>query len=142
MYKRQLLFWDDDEYPVACVTDESDEEIKWVKQDNILDTINYMKKADVALGHKCGYVSPIPYIELKEDINEELFKDYIEAVSNEAISWEKIREQLVKYHGFRYISKSEIEEAKVKEIEFDGIGKWVLGLSLIHILYLLHMTTV
>ena len=31
------------------------------------------------------------------------------------------------YHGFRYISKSEIEEAKVKEIEFDGIGKWVLG---------------
>ena len=32
------------------------------------------KKADVALGHKCGYVSPIPYIELKEDINEDLFK--------------------------------------------------------------------
>ena len=39
-------------------------------------------------------------------------KDYIEAVSNEAISWEGIREQLVKYHGFRYVPKSELEESK------------------------------
>jgi len=107
--------------------EDEDEEITWVKQDNIINTINYMKKADVALGHKCGYVSPIPYIELKEDINEDLFKDYIEAVSNEAISWEGIREQLVKYHGFRYVPKSELEESKVREIKFDGIGKWVLG---------------
>ncbi|CDE84679.1 MAG: hypothetical protein V8R30_04770 [Clostridia bacterium] len=122
-----LLFWDDDEYPVACLKEDEDEEITWVKQDNIINTINYMKKADVALGHKCGYVSPIPYIELKEDINEDLFKDYIEAVSNEAISWEGIREQLVKYHGFRYVPKSELEESKVREIKFDGIGKWVLG---------------
>ena len=31
----------------------------------------------------------------KEDINEELFKDYIEAVSNEAISWEGIIEEFI-----------------------------------------------
>ena len=54
---------------------------------------------------------------IKEDINEDLFKDYIEAVSNEAISWEGIREQLVKYHGFRYVPKSELEESKVREIK-------------------------
>ena len=75
----------------------------------------------------CGNFNSQIARQIKEDINEDLFKDYIEAVSNEAISWEGIREQLVKYHGFRYVPKSELEESKVREIKFDGIGKWVLG---------------
>ena len=122
-----LLFWDDDEYPVACIKEENDDEIAWEKQDNILKSINYIKNADVMIGYKCGYVSPIPYIELKEDINENLFKNYIEAVSNEAISWNVIREQLVKYNGYRYVTKKQLEESKEYEIKYDGFGKWVSG---------------
>ena len=122
-----LLFWDDDEYPVACIKEDNDEKITWEKQDNILKAINFTKNADVMMGHKCGYVSPIPYVELKEDINENLFKNYIEAVSNEAISWNSIREQLVKYNGYRYVTNAELEENKGHEIKYDGFGKWVSG---------------
>ena len=38
-----LLFWDDDEYPVACVK-KNDEEIEWKMQDNVIKHIEYMEK--------------------------------------------------------------------------------------------------
>ena len=33
-----LLFWDDDEYPVACLKDK-DGKIEWVNQNNVIDHI-------------------------------------------------------------------------------------------------------
>ena len=93
---------------------------------NIAKDSNYQELGCTATDNYDGDITD-NVITQKEDINEDLFKDYIEAVSNEAISWEGIREQLVKYHGFRYVPKSELEESKVREIKFDGIGKWVLG---------------
>lgn len=44
-----LLFWDDDEYPVACMKNENSKEVIWKKQDNILKHFQYIQDADVTI---------------------------------------------------------------------------------------------
>lgn len=125
-----LLFWDDDEYPVACIKKEETNEIIWKDQDNIAMHLKYIEDANVTIGYHCGYISPIPYVELNEDVDETLFKQYIEAISNEVVSWDSIKEKFVKYNGITY-AKSDIANGEgAYEIKSDGVGKWVAGSTL------------
>lgn len=41
------------------------------KQDNIAMHLKYIEQADVTIGYHCGYISPIPYVELDEDVDKE-----------------------------------------------------------------------
>lgn len=125
-----LLFWDDDEYPVACIKDEQTNEIIWKEQDNIAEHLKYIDDADVTIGHHCGYISPIPYVELGQDINQEKFKDYIEALGNDIISWESIKEKFEKDNGITYALNNYANGDEYYEIESDGTGKWVAGSTL------------
>ena len=125
-----LLFWDDDEYPVA-VLKENGKNV-WLKQDNILKHLEFMKKenADVTIGYHCGYISPIPYIDYTEKFTEKDMKEFIEVISNDIISWESIREKMNNNNGVTY-ANSEIARGKGEyEIKSDGIGKWVAGSTL------------
>ena len=125
-----LLFWDDDEYPVAVLKD--DNKIEWIKQDNILKHIEFMNKeaADITIGYHCGYISPIPYIDFNEKFTELDLKEFIEAISNDIISWESIKEKMQNNNGVTY-AKSEIAMGNgAHEIQSDGIGKWVAGSTL------------
>ncbi len=125
-----LLFWDDDEYPVACIKDDNSKEITWKEQENVKIHYDYIKDADVTIGYHCGYISPIPYVELNEDVDETLFRQYIEAISNDIISWDSIKEKFTKYNGVTY-ANSEISNGKgAYEIQSDGVGKWVSGSTL------------
>ena len=125
-----LLFWDDDEYPVACIKNRETDEITWKEQDNIAMHLKYIKDSDVTIGYHCGYISPIPYVELNEDIDEDLFKQYIEAISNEVVSWESIKEKFVKDNGITYADPkiANGEGAYVQKDE--GKGNWVVGSTL------------
>lgn len=125
-----LLFWDDDEYPVACIRDESTKEITWKEQNNVLTHYNYIKDADVTIGYHCGYISPIPYVELNEDVDEGLFKQYIEAISNDIISWDSIKEKFTKYNGVTYADPKISNGEGAYELQSDGVGKWVAGSTL------------
>ena len=125
-----LLFWDDDEYPVACIRDESTKEITWKEQNNVLTNYNYIKDADVTIGYHCGYISPIPYVELNEDVDEGLFKQYIEAISNDIISWDSIKEKFTKYNGVTYADPKISNGEGAYELQSDGVGKWVAGSTL------------
>ncbi len=129
--KRQmnyLLFWDDDEYPVACI--KNNDEIIWKEQPNLLQHLNYIEDADVTIGYHCGYISPIPYIELNEEVDENIFKEYIEAMSNELVSWDSIKEKFIKDNGVTF-ANPEIADGKGSyEIQLNGIGKWVSGSTL------------
>lgn len=126
-----LLFWDDDEYPIACILDNETKKIKWKEQDNILIQYNYIQNADVTIGYHCGYVSPIPYIELSKDVNENVFRDYIEAVSNDIISWNSIKEKNEKYNGVTYVNEEIINNKNTSyEIKMQDGGKWVAGSTL------------
>ena len=125
-----LLFWDDDEYPVACIKDEKTNELTWKEQDNIAIHLKYIQDADVTIGYHCGYISPIPYVELNEDIDENLFKQYIEAISNEVVSWESIKEKFVKDNGITYANPNIANGEGAYVQKDEGKGNWVVGSTL------------
>ncbi len=125
-----LLFWDDDEYPVACMKNDETKEITWLKQDNILMHYKYIKNADITHGYHCGYISPIPYVELNEDVDEQLFRDYIEAISNEVVSWDSIRMKFVKDNGITYADSQLANGEGAYEIKKQNGAKWVVGSTL------------
>lgn len=116
-----LLFWDDDEYPVACIKEENN--LKWIEQENLLQHLKYITDYDITVGNRCGYMSPIPYIEFGKEIEEEEFKIYIEAVSNEAVSWEYIKKQMCTDKGITYAKPIKY----AKQLKNVGIENWLLG---------------
>ncbi len=119
-----LLFWDDDEYPVAVVKE--DDNLQWIPQDNILKHLEHIDDADITIGYHCGYISPIPYVELEEEISEDDFKNYIEAISNELVSWESIKQKMIDNNGVTYSEKSIAEGKGIYELQ----QKWVAGSTL------------
>ena len=124
-----LLFWDDDEYPVACLKGENGE-ITWVQQDNIFKQLENIEDAEVSVGYHCGYISPIPYVELDEEIEENVFKSYIEAISNELIEWDNIKKVMQKDNGVTY-ADPEIAKGNGKyEMDLTKGSKWVAGSTL------------
>ena len=124
-----LLFWDDDEYPYAVEKDENNNLI-WKKQDNILEHLNYIENANVTIGYHCGYISPIPYIDYKNEIKEEIFREYIESISNDIINWENIKEKFEQHNGVTF-ADSNIADGKgaYEKRSEDGV-KWVAGSTL------------
>ena len=119
-----LLFWDDDEYPVAVVKE--NDNLQWIPQDNILKHLEHIDDADITIGYHCGYISPIPYVELEEEISEDDFKNYIEAISNELVSWESIKQKMIDNNGVTYSEKSIAEGKGIYELQ----QKWVAGSTL------------
>lgn len=121
-----LLFWDDDEYPLAVLKDR--ESIKWMKQNNILQHINNIENADVTYGYRCGMINPLPIMKYNDIITEDTYKQFIEAIENEVISWEKIQAMTENESGIGYADEEiALHNKEVERIE--GIGKenFVLG---------------
>ena len=123
-----LLFWDDDEYPVACIQEGKD--IIWTKQENINAHLRNIDNANVTIGYHCGYISPIPYVDFGTDITEDEFRRFIEVVSNDIVSWEKIKKTIQVNNGITYADKDIASEKGLYEIEKQGAGKWVAGSTL------------
>lgn len=124
-----LLFWDDDEYPVACIKG-ANNEIIWKEQDNIIRHIEAVRNADVSIGYHCGYISPIPYVELNEEIDETVFKKYIEAISNEIVDWESVKDIMINNNGVTYAKENIANGEGLYEIGTENGRKWVAGSTL------------
>ncbi len=127
-----LLFWDDDEYPVACLKDENGK-IEWKKQNNVIDHIKYIEKenANITRAYHCGYISPIPYIESSEEVSEENLKDFIEAISNELVTWESIKKNFEEDGGVTFAEESVANgEGAFEVLAENGEKKWVAGSTL------------
>lgn len=108
-----LLFWDDDEYPLANVKEEGDTEINWLKQPTIKQHILNIKDVDITCGDRCGIMNPVPYIEYNETLQEEEYKAFIEGISNEVITWDYVSKTRVK-NGFLKYATSDIALGKKK----------------------------
>lgn len=124
-----LLFWDDDEYPYAVEKDENNNLI-WKKQDNILEHLNYIENANVTIGYHCGYISPIPYIDYKNEIKEEIFREYIESISNDIINWENIKEKFEQHNGVTFADSNTADGKGAYEKRSEDGVKWVAGSTL------------
>ncbi len=121
-----IFFWDDDEYPVANIME--DNQLLWVKQKNILEHLKNIKDVEVSMGYRCGMMNPIPYIQYTEDIKEEDYKNFIDGLENEVISWEKIQKMRENTSSISY-ADSNIARGKCKPELIKEIGKenFVLG---------------
>ncbi len=121
-----ILFWDDDEYPVANVM--SNNQIQWIKQENVLQHIKNIDNAEVTVGYRCGMMNPIPYIEYTNEIKEEDYKNFIDALENEVVSWEKIKKIRENPSCIEY-ANLDIAEGKTKPEYVEKVGKenFVLG---------------
>ena len=127
-----LLFWDDDEYPVACIKGE-DGKVEWKKQNNVIDHIRYMEKEDanVTRAYHCGYISPIPYIEESDEVPEEDLKNFIEAISNELVTWESIKKNFEEDGGVTFADRDIANgEGAFEILAENGEKKWVAGSTL------------
>ena len=123
-----LMFWDDDEYPYANIKGE-DGSIIWKKQDNLLEHLSVIPYSDITVGHRCGNMSPVPHIQFGDDaIKEQKFKEYIDAVSNEAVSWEKVKRGMEENENGISFAETDITEGKDKIVlKHIGIENWLLG---------------
>jgi hypothetical protein len=122
-----LLFLDDDEYPVAVTNTRA--LAVWGGQQVLLTHLSNIQQADITNGHHCGYISPIPYIEFNDTLTEADFRMFIEAISNDIVSWDKIRSVMdnggVTYADTRILTSDTVEE--VREI---NRAKFISGANL------------
>jgi hypothetical protein len=125
----KLLFIDDDEYPLATFKNKK-EQLLWSGQSILSTHLKFNDNADITHGLHCGYISPIPYIEFNETLSENDFKLYIDALSNDIISWEKMKKIIIQQKGVTYADEHILSNAVAYEIEEENGMKFISGANL------------
>lgn len=123
-----LLFWDDDEYPVACL--KNNHRLVWLKQNNIIKHLAAMRTADVSIGYHCGYISPIPCFSFPTPKIETEVKRFISAIGNEIINWEDLKKKMEQTNGVTFADPSLLENQTYQELQRKKGAKWVAGSTL------------
>jgi len=122
-----FLFLDDDEYPMAVTNNH--ETCLWSGQQVFISHLKEIGDADYTNGFHCGYISPIPQIRFNEVLDEETFKLFVEAISNDIINWTSIK-TLMKSGGVTYASTDVLTTNKVEDVPLIGGCKFISGANL------------
>lgn len=122
-----LLFLDDDEYPLAVIDNKPS--TLWGGQDVLSTHLKNIRNADITNGHHCGYISPIPHVDFNEKLDENTFKNFIGAISNDIINWETIR-SVMQDGGVTFADRSLIKRNKVEIVEEVKNTKFISGSNL------------
>lgn len=73
-------------------------------------------------------INPLPYVQYNDIITEEIYKQFIEALENEVISWDKVQNMLKNDDGMNYACEEIANHSKkVEEVENIGKTNFVLG---------------
>ncbi|WP_298842453.1 hypothetical protein [Clostridium sp.] len=122
-----LVFLDDDEYPMA-VTNTHDTAI-WGGQFVLSEHLKNIKNADITHGYHCGYISPIPYIEFNDIMNEGDFRTFIEAISNDVVKWDTLK-AVMKNGGITYADVGVLTSHDAVEVVEKNHSKFITGANL------------
>lgn len=122
-----LVFFDDDEYPMAVTKTRST--AIWGGQAVLSTHLKNIKNFDITNGHHCGYVSPIPYIEFNDIMSESDFRLFIEAISNDIISWDSIR-SVMNNGGVTYADTQILVSDDAEEVQEVNHTKFISGANL------------
>jgi hypothetical protein len=122
-----LVFLDDDEYPMA-VTNTRDTAI-WGGQHVLAQHLKYITEADMTHGNHCGYISPIPYMEFNDTMTEADFRSFIEAISNDIVNWDKLKD-VMKNGGVTYADTKILTRDGAIEVEEINRSKFISGANL------------
>lgn len=122
-----LLFLDDDEYPVAVTN--TKKTAVWGGQHVLSKHLEYLGDTDITHGRHCGYISPIPYIEYNEVMAESDFQTFIEAISNDILSWDNMR-KVMEAGGVTYADTQILTSGQVYEVKEQSRTKFISGSNL------------
>ncbi|NTW05255.1 MAG: hypothetical protein HGA27_03940 [Peptococcaceae bacterium] len=122
-----LIFLDDDEYPLA-VTHTKDTAI-WGGQHVLSTHLKHIGRADITHGYHCGYISPIPYLEFNETMTEDDFRQFIEAISNDIINWDKVMSVMAN-GGVTYADTKILTSKEAVEVQEVNKAKFISGANL------------
>lgn len=125
----RLLFVDDDEYPLA-VFDKRPQRLTWMGQSVLGTHLRYGADADITHGHHCGYISPIPKFEFNRILTENDFRAFVEATSNDIISWESVKRTVIGNDGVTYADPRIVDRNAVSEVREVGGMKFISGANL------------
>lgn len=126
----KLIFIDDDEYPIATLRNNYGKSLIWMGQSILSTHLKYNDKADITHGYHCGYISPVPFVKFNTDLPEADFKNFIDAISNDIISWEKIKHLLIENKGVTFAEQEVINGRKTVEVEQENGMKFISGANL------------
>ena len=122
-----LVFFDDDEYPVANI--KINNTILWKGENVLLTHIKNLMYADITHGYHCGYISPIPQIKFNSELSKKKFRVFVEAVSNDIINWQSVKTKMDS-GGITYANVNiDINNRTVKDKENNGM-KFISGSNL------------
>ncbi len=125
----RLLFIDDDEYPLAVVRNNA-KNVIWMGQSVLGTHLKYGGDADITHGHHCGYISPIPKIKFNDILTENEFREFIEATSNDIITWENVKKTIIENNGVTYANADVIDQGKTWEVKQVSGMKFISGANL------------
>lgn len=125
----RLLFIDDDEYPLA-VTKNRWNNLVWMGQSVLGTHLKHGDDADITHGRHCGYVSPIPKIRFDSVLTEEDFRDFIDAASNDIVSWASVKKTVLGNNGVTYADANTINSQKITEVKEVMGMKFISGANL------------
>lgn len=122
-----LIFFDDDEYPMAVTKTRST--AIWGGQHVISTHLKNIVNADITNGHHCGYISPIPYIDFNDTMTENDFRTFIEAISNDIVNWDAVKE-VMDNGGVTYADTKVLVSDESQEIPETKHTKFISGANL------------
>ena len=125
----KLLFIDDDEYPLATYKNKQGN-LLWMGQSILSTHLRYNDSADITHGLHCGYISPIPYLEFNNILSENDFKLFIEALSNDIITWDKMKQIIIKQKGVTYADENILSNLQSYQVEETNGMKFISGANL------------
>lgn len=122
-----LIFLDDDEYPMAVTHTRST--AIWGGQHVLATHLQHIRHADITNGHHCGYISPIPYIKFNDTMTEDIFRLFIEAISNDIINWDTIH-SVMENGGVTYADTKVLMSDLAEEVGEINHTKFISGSNL------------
>ncbi|NCB41953.1 MAG: hypothetical protein EOM59_04975 [Clostridia bacterium] len=122
-----LLFLDDDEYPMAAT--KNTDTVIWSGQHVLKTHLASIGEADITHGYHCGYISPIPSIEFNDKMQEDDFRVFIKAISNDIVTWEKIK-QVMNDGGVSYANTMILTTQETLEAQEHNKAKFISGSNL------------
>ena len=75
-------------------------------------------------------VSPIPKIRFNSVLTEEDFREFIEATSNDIVTWESVKRTVIGNHGVTYADLEVIEDRATAEVDEVSGMKFISGANL------------
>jgi hypothetical protein len=122
-----LMFFDDDEYPLAVTKTRGI--AVWGGQQGLRTHLKHIQHADITNGHHCGYISPIPYLEFNNILQESDFQTFIQAISNDIVNWDKIK-SVMENGGVTYAGTKVLVNGEAEEVEEVSHSKFISGSNL------------